>query len=171
MLAGLTRRSKIMQAKKPLSGKILGGLAVAVSAAILGGAALAHAGDPAGGDCGGPQHWGAKHGDPQAAMQKHLDKLKADLKIQPSQEGAWQAYESKVQAQGAKMKVLHQQATTDTKTLTLPERLDQRTAFMKQREADMEDMNTSLKALYAVLTPEQRAIMDKDFAHGKGRHI
>lgn len=157
-----------MQAKKTFSRKIMAGLGIATSAAILTTAAIAQAGDPAGVDCKGGHHHAWKQGDRQADMQKHLDKLKADLKIQPSQEGAWQAYTAKLQEQGAKMKALHQQAGAGTQALTLPERLDQRSAFMKQRLADREETNTLLKALYTSLTPEQRVIMDQRFSHDKG---
>ena len=170
-----------MQPKKTLTWKIRAGLGIAAGAAIIATAAItgtamaqtattAAPATAAGVDCQGPHHWGGHGGDRQANMLKHLDKLKADLKLQPNQEGAWQAYTAKLQEQGAKMKALHQQAGADAKTLTLPERLDQRTAFMKQRQADMEETNAALKALYASLTPEQRAIMDQRFSRGKGHH-
>lgn len=161
-----------MQPKKTLNRKILAGLAVTASAAILGGAALAHAGDQAGGDCGGPRHWGARNGDPQAAMQKHLDKLQADLKLQPNQQGAWQAYVTQMQANMQKMQAAHQAAKTSADTtLTLPQRLDRRETLMQSRLTDMQAADTALKALYAALTPAQQAIMDQHFAHGKGRHV
>jgi len=160
-----------MQAKKTLSGKIIAGLAVVAAAAVLGGTALAQAGDSAGGDCG-PHHWGAKNGDPQAAMQKHLDKLQADLKLQPNQQGAWQAYVAQMQTNMQKMQAAHQAAKASASTtLTLPQRLDQRETFMQTRLTDMQAADTALKALYTALTPAQQAIMDQHFAHGKGRQI
>jgi len=119
--------------------------------------------------CGHHFHKDGKHGDRSAMMQKRLEKLKAELKIQPIQENAWGAYAAKVKEQGEKMKSHHQQAQPNT-PLTLPEQLDQRNAFMKQRQASMEDMTITLKALYAQLTPEQRTVMDKHFSHRERRH-
>jgi len=66
------------------------------------------------------------------------------------------------------MKAAHQQAQPSA-NLTLPEQLDRRIAFMKQREANMEEMTDALKTLYSALTTEQRSIMDKHFSHEKHR--
>ena len=44
-----------------------------------------------------------------------------------------------------------------------PDRMIQRAELMKQRTASMEAMGTALKDLYAVLTPEQKAVADQHF--------
>lgn len=153
-----------MEHKQTFSRRILAGIGMVASAAILATAAIAQTTDQPPTDSVGMGQWGGRHGDPVAAMQKHLDKLKADLKIQPNQEGAWAAYAAKVQEKGQKMKALHDQAKTQT-TLTLPERLDRRASFMQERLADMQDVNTALKALYNTLSADQQAILDKHFSH------
>lgn len=111
---------------------------------------------------GGPQ--GA--GDPTARMEAHLSALKAELKITPTQEPAWQAFigQAKQQAQG------HQamRATMQGGTGSAPDRMAQHTEMMKQRVAGMEKMNSALKELYATLTPEQKATADKRFGHMDG---
>jgi hypothetical protein len=162
-----------MQHKQTFNRKLLAGLGIMASAAILATTAVAQTvaqtTDKTAIDCAGPGHWRGKHSDPQAAMQKHLDKLKADLKIQANQEGAWAAYVAKVQEKGQKMKAFHDQAKSQT-NLTLPERLDRRVSFMQERLADMQDVNTALKALYSALSADQQAILDKHFSQRMRHH-
>ena len=45
---------------------------------------------------------------------------------------------------------------------TAPERMAQHTAAMQQRAAGMATMTNAFSALYAVLTPEQKAIADQN---------
>lgn len=52
-----------------------------------------------------------------------------------------------------------------------PERMSQHTEMMKQRLAGMETMANAVKDLYAILTPEQKAIADKHFQMMEGRHM
>jgi protein CpxP len=114
--------------------------------------------------------WNKHHGDP-AAMQKRLDKLKADLKLQPNQEGAWQIFTSALKAQGDQMRALHQQNKASSNTATaLPDRLDQRLAAMKQHVASMEETHNAIKTFYSQLTPEQRTVMDQHFARMQRHH-
>lgn len=55
---------------------------------------------------------------------------------------------------------------------TAPEQMRRRVEFMKQRLSGMEAVAGALDQLYAVLTAEQKAVMDKHFSrmHGKMRH-
>jgi Spy/CpxP family protein refolding chaperone len=46
---------------------------------------------------------------------------------------------------------------------TAPERMAQRTTMMQQRSAAMATMTNAFNALYAALTPEQKAIADQTF--------
>lgn len=49
-----------------------------------------------------------------------------------------------------------------------PDRMALRTEFMKQRVAGMESLNAAMKDLYALLTPEQKALADQRFGHAGG---
>jgi Spy/CpxP family protein refolding chaperone len=160
-----------MKSKQMFSSKVSYAIGALASIIVLASAVPTYANDKAahGAKCDHHFRKDGKHGDRSAMMQKRLEKLKAELKIQPNQENAWGAYAAKVNEQGEKMKSHHQQARANT-TLTLPEQLDQRNAFMKQRQASMEDMTVTLKALYSELTPEQRSVMDKHFSHHEKRH-
>jgi Spy/CpxP family protein refolding chaperone len=94
-----------------------------------------------------------------AAIDSRLGDLKAQLKITPAQESAWQAYIGAAKQQAASMQALRAQMQEGTGTA--PERMGQRTELMQQRSAAMSTMTNAFNALYAVLTPEQKAIADQ----------
>ena len=96
-----------------------------------------------------------------------LSDLKTQLKITTDQEAAWQAYATQAKAQAASMQALRTQMLQDTGTA--PERMGQRTAAMQQRAAGMATMTNAFGALYAVLTPEQKAIADQYVGMGGHR--
>ncbi len=115
--------------------------------------------------------------NPAAAVEGHLAALKVELKITPDQEQAWQAFTAKAKQQADPMIARRTQmvAQATAANLTAPERLAQRTARMKQGLAGMEAMTVAVTDLYGVLTPEQKALADKQLSHGPmggfgGRH-
>lgn len=139
-----------------------------VGAIGLGGAA-AYGHEAGGGNC---HAWGGhyrRHGDPRAFLQYRLTAIKDELKITPSQEKDWQAFADKATQVGDRMIAAGKQMR-EKPAQTVPQRLDQRTQFMKQRLADMEEISAAAKKLYATLTPEQKAVADKvmDRAHRHG---
>ena len=104
--------------------------------------------------------------DMTAAATARTAQLKAELKIIPAQETAWKAYEAAVTRQAAamqamrtQMQALMQNAQPGT---TAPDWAAQREAMFKQRQAGLQAHTAAVKDLYAVLTPEQRAIADRD---------
>ena len=106
--------------------------------------------------------------NPAAAIEGHVAALKVELKITPDQDTAWQAFTAKARQQAEAMpaqraQMFAQMHATDQST---PDRLAQRTEFAKQRIASMETMTAAVKDLYAVLTPEQKALADNQLAHG-----
>ncbi|MBP9713542.1 MAG: Spy/CpxP family protein refolding chaperone [Sterolibacterium sp.] len=112
----------------------------------------------------------AGQADFAAAATARLDKLKTTLKITAAQETAWQAFAGKAKQQIESMQTMRapspsQPAAANTPALSAPERMDKGIEFMKQRLTNMEAMNTALKDLYAVLTPEQKAVADQHFSH------
>lgn len=137
------------------------------------------------GHCGGEgPGMGMMHGDHMrggdvAAMaEKRLANLKNELKITAQQEPAWQAFAAKATEQAKAMQAQHQQNMQErdkagTAGVPAPERMAQHLDQMKQRLANMESMQASVKNLYAALTPEQRALADKHFERmhrGPGGH-
>jgi Spy/CpxP family protein refolding chaperone len=99
---------------------------------------------------------------------ERLAKLETALKITPSQEPAWRAFSSKMKERAENMQTLHK-TMQDTNGGSAPERMTQYAETMKQRATTMESMAGSLKDLYAVLTPEQRTVMDHHFSHHGAR--
>lgn len=56
-----------------------------------------------------------------------------------------------------------QHASSVQSTQSAPDRISVRTQFMKQRVAGMETVAPAMKQLYAVLTPQQKEILDARF--------
>ena len=105
-------------------------------------------------------------GDTAAFAEKRIGELKTELKITAAQEPAWQAFAGKAQQQAQTMQTLG--AKVQETGGATPDRMAQRSEFMKQRLTGMEAMSAAIKDLYAVLTPEQKAVADQRFGHGGG---
>lgn len=150
-------------------------MAVGIAAASLAVASVvfAHPGTgmgPMGGMPGGFGHGGhMAGGDLAAAIDAHMGDLKSELKITAAQEPAWQAFIAKAKQQAQAMQTMR--TKVQEASGSAPDRMAQRTEFMKTQAGNMETMSTSLKELYAVLTPEQKATADKRFGMMGGRHM
>jgi Spy/CpxP family protein refolding chaperone len=106
----------------------------------------------------GPRMMG--YGDPAAAAESRLAAQKAELKITDKQEATWQTYAAQVKKNAEAMQA-SRTAMQSSAANTAPERQALHNEFMKQHLAQSEAMSAALKNLYAVLTPEQRAILDR----------
>ena len=115
----------------------------------------------------GPQAWG----NPSAMAEARIAYLKSELKITAAQEPAWKAFADQTKQQSEAMQALIA-GVQGGATATAPERMEQRNQIMKKRQEQMEKGTAAFKALYAALTPEQKAIADQrfgGFAGGYGR--
>lgn len=154
-------------------------IAVAGALGALATAALAHGPGWGGANCPAGANYAMAGAGPMMGMggmgmrggpnpefaQARLDQLEAALKLQPNQLAAWNAYEARVKAQvdeRAKMHEAMQNLQGDPQALA-----DQRVAWMKQRAQAAEEINGLRKAVYATLTPEQKATFDQ-FRPGPG---
>jgi Spy/CpxP family protein refolding chaperone len=115
----------------------------------------------------GPGHGPMAGIDPAAMADAHLGSLKAQLKITTAQEDAWQTFAAQAKQQAASMQAMRAQMQAGTGTA--PEQMGQHAAAMQQRAAGMATMTNAFGALYAVLTPEQKAIADQNVGM-MGRH-
>ena len=108
--------------------------------------------------------------DPSARVESHLSDMKAQLKITTAQEPAWQAFSAAAKQRAAGMQAMHTQMQHDSGNAA--DRMAQHSTMMQQRSAGMIATSDAFKALYAALTPEQKAVADQSFgkmAHrGKG---
>jgi hypothetical protein len=109
----------------------------------------------------GPQAWG----NPAAAADWRLSNLKTELKITAAQESAWTAFADQAKQQAEAMQKLMTSAQGSAQA-TAPERIEQRAQIMKQQQAQMEKGAAAFKDLYAVLSPEQKALADQGFGPG-----
>jgi len=151
-----------------LNSKIVSGFMATTAVAF--GIAVAHAA-PSGPACEhmGPG-MGMMHermhgpGDPGARAEQRLTQLKSQLKISAEQEPLWAAFAEKAKAEAGKgMKAMRDKAQ---QPMPAPERMTQMIATMKERMTAMESVSESFKRLYDGLTPEQKAIADKQGVFG-----
>lgn len=111
-------------------------------------------------------------GNPEAAAEWRLSSLKSDLKITAAQEPAWKVYADQTKQQADAMQKL-MASMHGSAQATAPERLDLRNQIMKQRQEQMAKGTAAFKDLYAVLSPEQKALADQRVGFGMmgGRHM
>lgn len=123
-------------------------------------------GTAAGAPCEGFGPGATAGAGPVAHMEQRLSFLKNELKITPDQESAWNAYAGQAKAQATTMEAFHAQPPIAAQSPA--ERIEQHAARMNLRAKQVTAMSASLKDLYAVLTPEQKAVADRNFG---GRRI
>lgn len=146
---------------------LLVGVAGGVSAQFPGsGAPGSRAGKPGG---SGQAHTGEARepaqpmaASPSEQARTQLQELEEDLKLVPAQRAAWSAYSNKVQQ-------LADDVNRNRNALRFPkgaapEQLDFIAETLRNRLTAVEDIMDAGKALYAVLTPGQRAIADDRLA-------
>ena len=92
--------------------------------------------------------------------QAHLTDLTAQLKITVAQEAAWQTFADQAKQRVASMQAMR--ARMHEGTGTAPEQMAERATAMQQRAAGMATMANAFSTLYAVLTPEQKAVADQN---------
>lgn len=99
-----------------------------------------------------------------AVVGARLSDLKTELKITTAQDGAWLAYAAVVQTQ-AEQRLAHrtqmQAQMQDPKAAANVDPSAQHEAMMKVRDEHLAARSAALKDLYAVLTPEQKALADQ----------
>jgi hypothetical protein len=117
---------------------------------------------------------------PKAACEEHIARrlgnrayLKSRLDLKPEQVTAWNTFERAADEASAKEKAKCASLPTEMKTPpSFADRFNLREGRMKTRLDSLEAVKPSLMALYATLTPEQKAILDRPMMgghrHGRG---
>jgi periplasmic protein CpxP/Spy len=133
-------------------------IVIAVASLGLGTAALA-ASDPAVSGAGGTQ-WGAPKDSAKFAehMAKRAAALHDKLSLSPTQEPAWTAFTTKMQAT-----FTPRTDTAPASTLTAPERADRMVASLQTAQQNAAVRAQIVKEFYAVLTPDQQKTFDAQF--------
>ena len=124
--------------------------------------------------------WGM-HGDAMGPLgsfgpcagtaEERLSALKSDLRLSSDQETAWQGFVKSVKQREESREAWFAKLREAHAAGSLPELLERQDEMIKQHQAERQASIAALKALYAVLTPEQRSIADwqlSGFAPGYG---
>jgi hypothetical protein len=96
-----------------------------------------------------------------ALVQKQLDQLEDELKLDPAQRGAFGAYADKVQKLADEVARIRFEARTATLApSSAPQQLDRVATEMRGRATLIDEIVALGRSLYATLTPEQKAVAD-----------
>jgi LTXXQ motif family protein len=108
---------------------------------------------------------GGMHGPESVGVTTaRLADLKAELKITPAQDSAWQAYATVVQQQATAREAMRaqMQAQMQAPDATAPvDRSARHEAMSKLRDQHFAARSAAVKDLYAVLTPEQKTLAEQ----------
>jgi len=102
-------------------------------------------------------------------VEDRLAAQKSALKITPEQERAWSAYADVAKKQSDAMRAQHDEMWKSAPSSSA-ERYDLQSKFMQERTKQHEALSAAYKDLYAVLTPEQRAVFDQRPGFGSPMH-
>ena len=106
----------------------------------------------------------------QERRAKHLADLKAKLKIEASQEGAWSTFTSAIQPPAPPAQRPDRAAMrAEFEKMTTPQRLDRMQARQSERAARFAQRADATRTFYAALTPAQQSAIDDRMGNFKGR--
>ncbi|MDZ7586008.1 MAG: Spy/CpxP family protein refolding chaperone [Thiobacillus sp.] len=116
---------------------------------------------------GGCAMSGKKMANP-AQIDSKLAEMKKILKIGSEQEEAWATFaktmkQQKTEMMSAMQAKMQQHTSDEQPAQAAPDRIGERIQSMKQRVAGMETVAAAMKQLYAVLTPQQKEVLDSRF--------
>lgn len=109
-----------------------------------------------------------------AATSTMLADWKAQLKITAAQEAAWGKYAALVTQQAetqTKMRTQMHAQMSDPKTASTVDHAAQRETMHKAQQENLAARNAALTDLYAVLTPEQKAVADQRLQGRRGHRM
>lgn len=109
-----------------------------------------------------------------AMVSARLADSKTQLKITSAQEAAWSKYAALVTQQAeahANMRTQMHAQMSDPKTASTVDHAAQREAMHKLQQDNLAARNTALTELYAVLTPEQKAVADQRLQGRRGHRM
>ena len=110
--------------------------------------------------------WSGYEGmDLSSRIDSRLTRLHDSLKLNASQETAWNDF-------SGKMKPVNTEKADrpDWRSMNTPARMDRMLELIKSRETRMADRAVAVKTFYAALTPDQQQIFDRQFMRADFRH-
>lgn len=147
--------------------------------AALGAASLVAVAQPMGGHddmMGQGRHGKMDSAKMEAMMTKRADALKAQLKLTPEQQPAWNAFVAAMKPDANAM--AQHPSREELDKLTTPERIDKMRALRDQQHKDMlaamDKRDQATKTFYATLNAEQKKTFDAQHmrmgGHDRGEH-
>ena len=109
-----------------------------------------------------------------ATVSARLADSKAQLKITSAQEAAWSKYAALVTQQAeaqANMRTQMHAQMSDPKTASTVDHAARRETMQRFQQDNLAARNTAFTELYAVLTPEQKAVADQRLQGRRGHHV
>jgi LTXXQ motif family protein len=94
--------------------------------------------------------------------------LKAELDITDAQQPQWNAFADAMRAQAGKMRTMHEQMMQRGMPETWPDRLAHMERMLSVRLDAVQAMEEPVRALYAVLSPEQQKKANELISHQMG---
>ena len=120
----------------------------------------------------GPDHAGPHQAGPGRFIEGRIAFLRTELKLSPQQTPLFDTLANEMRASAKAMQDHHaqrQQAKADTSApASALEKLEQRSAMMKQATAAQDRYLAAFRPLYQSLSDEQKQTADQLFAHGGG---
>jgi protein CpxP len=135
---------------------------LAISGLLVGQNSLAEPADTAALGKPKPASVEPKKCDRWEGNEKHLEALKTDLKLNPTQEAAWTEWVDKIKGDHKDWEE-NRKNVESWASLPVPDRMEKMLTFSKEHIAKQETRLAATKTFYATLSPEQRKIFDKGF--------
>ena len=110
-----------------------------------------------------PAHPMPPHGERMEHMQQHIARLKADLKLSPAQESAWNTYAAALKPAERPQRMKHDREAFAK--LTTPQRIDKMREMRAQHAAEADRRGEATKAFYAQLDATQQKTFDDATRH------
>lgn len=118
----------------------------------------------------GDHHQDGKDSDERGhrGMERKLDRIEAELKLNAQQKTAWDALKATLKPNRMDRKKDREHHKAALKEMRTPERLDWMQAMFQARLNEMKQRNEAIKGFYAGLNDEQKATFDEKFFWSKG---
>ena len=102
-------------------------------------------------------------------VERHITDLKQRLQITPAQQPQWDAFTGVMRQNAQHMATLYSDRAAHATILTAPEDMRTYAELARAHADDLQKLVPAFDALYAAMTPEQKANADKVFQRFQGR--
>ena len=104
-----------------------------------------------------------------AQVERHIAGLQRRLKITPAQQPQWDAFTAIMRQNATHIEALQRDRADKVPTMTAPEDMRSYADVARIHAEDLQRLVPAFDALYAAMTPEQKAVADRTFHEFQGR--